>query len=94
MANKNVNSRIQVKRDKSENWLKAESTFQPLEGEIIFYTDLNKIKIGKKDADGNLMYLKDLPFVRVDREDIDDPIEAMTDAEIIAVVDEVFSEEE
>lgn len=71
MADKTIKSRVQVKRGTSTDWAAAEATFKPLEGEIIFYSDLNKIKIGKKDANGNLILLKDLSFVHVDKNDID-----------------------
>lgn len=57
MAEKTVKSRIQVKRGTSEEWGKA-TTFVPKEGEIIFYSDLNKIKIGDgKTLVGNLQFL-------------------------------------
>lgn len=46
MAEKQLNIRIQTKRDTSTNWAKVQSTFIPKSGEPIFYTDLNKIKIG------------------------------------------------
>lgn len=71
MADKTIKSRVQVKRGTSTDWAAAESTFKPLEGEIIFYSDLNKIKIGKKDENGNLILLKDLSFVHVDKSEID-----------------------
>ena len=45
MENKFLNSRIQHKIDTAENWGKAVN-FIPLEGEIIVYSDLKKIKIG------------------------------------------------
>lgn len=67
---KNLKSRILVKRDSSEHWGKAENTFAPMEGEIIFYTDLNQIKIGKKDANGNDTLLKDLKFLQVTADEI------------------------
>lgn len=70
MAEKKIKSRVQVKRGTKAEWDLA-TTFSPLEGEIIFYTDLNKIKIGKKDGSGNLILLKDLPFVHVDKSEID-----------------------
>ncbi len=40
-----MNSRIQHKIDTSENWAKAEN-FKPLEGELIIYSDVKRIKIG------------------------------------------------
>ena len=45
MANKTVNVRLKNKADTSANWAKATS-FVPLAGELIFYTDLNKVKMG------------------------------------------------
>lgn len=74
MADKIIKSRIQVKRGTSSDWQAAEATFRPLEGEIIFYTDLNKIRIGKKEnsTDEQTLLLKDLTFIRVSKSDIDD----------------------
>lgn len=46
---KKLNTRLMQKSDTSANWdtaSKAANPFIPLKGEIIFYTDLNKIKIG------------------------------------------------
>ena len=43
------NVRIQHKRDTAENWAKA-INFIPLAGEIVVYTDLNKIKIGDGES--------------------------------------------
>lgn len=37
--------RIRQKTDISENWAKAKN-FVPLKGEIIIYSDLNRIKLG------------------------------------------------
>ena len=45
MAEKTIKTRIQNKIDTSANWAKA-TTFVPLKGEIIIYSDLKKIKIG------------------------------------------------
>jgi hypothetical protein len=67
MAEITVKSRIQVKRDSATNWTKAgENGFKPLEGEIIFYSDDNKIKIG----DGKTL-VNNLPFVHVGKQEID-----------------------
>jgi hypothetical protein len=62
MADKLVKTRVQMKRGTSAEWALA-TGFKPLEGEIIFYSDLNKIKVGKKDTDGNLMSLEALTFL-------------------------------
>lgn len=53
---KTVKTRIQNKIDTSVNWAKA-TTFVPLKGEIVIYSDLNQIKIG----DG-INKINDLPF--------------------------------
>jgi hypothetical protein len=66
MAEKTVKTRIQLKHDLSSNWEKA-IAFTPLIGEVIFYTDLNKIKIG----DGKSL-VSDLPFIKVTKTDIVD----------------------
>ena len=39
-------TRIQEKTDTSENWAKVESTFIPLYGELIIYSDLGRMKVG------------------------------------------------
>lgn len=49
-------TRIAQKIDTSENWAKAKN-FKPLEGELIVYSDLNKIKIGDGEN-----FINDLPF--------------------------------
>ena len=45
MAEKTINSRIQLKTDTSSNWSKA-TNFIPKKGEFIFYSDLQKFKMG------------------------------------------------
>lgn len=45
MANKTINARTVQKHDTTANWDLAVD-FIPLEGEIIVYTDINKIKVG------------------------------------------------
>lgn len=58
MANeKTLNTRIQHKIDTAAHWELA-TNFKPLEGEIIVYSDLNKIKIGDGKTNVN-----DLEFV-------------------------------
>lgn len=57
MADKNLKARIVNKNGTSAEWEKATS-FVPKKGELILYTDLNKIKIG----DG-ITKVNDLPFV-------------------------------
>ena len=64
MDTKYINTRIQIKHDTKARW-DAATSFTPLEGELIFYTDLNKIKIG----DGKTLLPK-LPFISVTKEDI------------------------
>ena len=54
------NIRIKHKTATSANWAKA-TNFVPLNGEIIIYSDLNKIKIG----DGNTSVVN-LPFAKMD----------------------------
>lgn len=68
-----VNTRIQMKRDTSQNWNNARG-FVPLDGEIIIYTDyktitqlVNGVQVTKnvpgiKIGDGNA-YVQDLPFI-------------------------------
>lgn len=57
LADKNLKARIVNKNGTSAEWEKATS-FVPKKGELILYTDLNKIKIG----DG-ITKVNDLPFV-------------------------------
>lgn len=45
MAEKTINSRIQLKTDTSLNW-RIQSDFIPKKGEFIFYSDLQRFKIG------------------------------------------------
>lgn len=54
-----IQTRIKQKSDTEANW-KSNSTFKPLEGEICYYSDLNKIKIGVKNAATSIA---DLPFL-------------------------------
>lgn len=72
MATKEIKARTQQKNDTSANWAKA-TTFVPLKGEIIIYTDLNQIKIG----DGATSVI-DLPFK--DTEYTDTEIESLWNA--------------
>ena len=60
--NKKFYTRQQIKRDTSANWALA-TNFIPLDGEIIYYTDLHKLKVG----DGQTL-VENLPFLysRVD----------------------------
>lgn len=46
MASQEFITRIQEKTDTSENWAKVESTFVPLYGELIIYSDLGRMKVG------------------------------------------------
>lgn len=57
MADKTLYTRIAQKTDTSANWAKA-TNFTPKAGEIIFYSDLNLIKIG----DGSTK-VTSLPFM-------------------------------
>lgn len=45
MANPTLNTRIKIKNDISTNWAKA-TGFIPLKGEIIYYNDIHKFKVG------------------------------------------------
>lgn len=60
MANKTLKTRIVLKHDTSANWAKAVN-FIPKLGEVIIYTDVNKIKIG----DGKTL-VSSLPFSEQD----------------------------
>ena len=46
MVSQEFITRIQEKTDTSENWAKVESTFIPLYGELIIYSDLGRMKVG------------------------------------------------
>lgn len=61
LADKNLKARIVNKNGTSAEWEKATS-FVPKKGELILYTDLNKIKIG----DG-VTKVNDLPFSNDDK---------------------------
>ena len=45
MATKELKVRTQQKNDTSTNWAKA-TTFVPLKGELIVYTDIGQFKVG------------------------------------------------
>lgn len=82
MAEKTVKSRIQVKRGTSAQWKEAgDKGFTPKEGEIIFYSDLNKIKIGdgKTIVDSKVAGTTVLPFLHVDKSEIDSWVHAHDD---------------
>lgn len=64
MANKEMKARVQQKIDTSANWSKA-INFIPLKGEIIVYSDINKIKIG----DG-IHKINNLSFIDDDKQNI------------------------
>lgn len=57
MSDKIFNARVQLKRDTSANWALA-TNFSPKLGEPVYYTDLNKIKIGDGTTNVN-----SLPFL-------------------------------
>lgn len=57
MSEKKLTTRIQQKTDTKANWDKAVN-FVPLKGEYIYYSDLNRVKVG----DG-VKKLSELPFV-------------------------------
>lgn len=43
---KTVNTRVKLKYDTYDNWDSVGSTFTPLKGEVIYYSDLSKFKVG------------------------------------------------
>ena len=56
--------RIQHKHDTTENWNKA-ANFIPLQGEIIIYTDTNKLKIGNGiNTVSELAYISDYKVIK------------------------------
>lgn len=72
MANKTFKGRISNKHDTSANWLTASNKgFIPLDGEIIIYDDLNRVKIG----DGSTK-VDELPFLNYSEEEIQSLIQA------------------
>lgn len=59
MSDKTLNTRIRQKIDTEANWKKAVN-FVPLKGEIIVYSDLNRIKVGDGVTKvGSLPFLAD-----------------------------------
>ena len=69
--NKTFKGRISNKHDTSANWLTASNNgFIPLDGEIIIYDDLNRIKIG----DGSTK-VDELPFLNYSEEEIQNLIQ-------------------
>lgn len=57
MAEKIFTTRIQLRADTTANWNAVQDTFKPLAGELIFYKNENKFRIGNGTD-----FLKDLPF--------------------------------
>ena len=57
MSEKKLTTRIQQKADTKANWDKA-TNFIPLKGEYIYYSDLNRVKVG----DG-VKKLSELPYL-------------------------------
>ena len=57
MSEKKLSTRIQQKTDTKANWDKA-TNFIPLKGEYVYYSDLNRVKVG----DGTKK-LSELPFL-------------------------------
>lgn len=63
MAEKMLNTRIQLKGDLPSNWDKAQNSFKPLKNELIIYlpedeNTLYKFKIGDGES-----YINELDFV-------------------------------
>lgn len=61
---KTVNTRVKLKYDTYANWNSVGSTFTPLKGEVIYYSDLSKFKVG----DGETA-LNDLSYFTTDTGD-------------------------
>jgi hypothetical protein len=70
MTEKNIKARVRQKSDTSENWAKA-LAFSPLVGEIIVYTDLNRMKIGDGTTNVNLLPFIDESLELITVDDID-----------------------
>ena len=66
MANKEIKTRIQNKRDTAANWEAVATTFQPLDGELIIVDTAagkTRFKVGRYDAaKGRLLYYNEIPF--------------------------------
>lgn len=59
---KTLNTRVKLKYDSSTNWSSIASTFIPLKGEVIFYSDLSEFKLGDGTTTlANLSYFKPTP---------------------------------
>lgn len=79
MANEKVfQSRIQLKHDTEENWLKAVN-FVPKEGEILIYDADNNNSVRIKIGDG-IKKVNELPFLS---EDIKADISSKSSVEIV-----------
>ena len=66
MANKEIKTRIQNKRDTAANWEAVAATFQPLDGELIIVDTSGgetRFKVGRYDTvKGRLLYYNEIPF--------------------------------
>ena len=79
MANKTLKLRVVNKHDTTANWNKAVN-FIPKAGEVIIYTDVNKIKIG----DGKTI-VSSLPFAEQDLSNY------ITESELTSTISETVS---
>ena len=74
------NSRVVMKHDIEANWITAGNNgFIPLEGEIIVYTNLKKMKIGDGQTGVN-----NLPFFTYSIDEIDEFLSNKSQVQLIA----------
>ena len=69
MATKEIKARTQQKNDTSTNWAKA-TTFVPLKGELIVYTDIGQFKVGDGTTSVVNLPYKDVEYTDTEVENL------------------------
>lgn len=70
MANKNFNTRIQLKNDTEANWNKA-TNFIPLEGEAIIYSADSTHPFSRLKVGDGVTVVSELPFVEGESQEVE-----------------------
>lgn len=83
MSAQNFSVRFKLATKTAAEWKNKESTIKPLKGEICFYSDLKKAKLGIYDEVNNVTgteaLLENLPFLWLNEEEVEALVEALRD---------------
>ena len=87
MSTQNFSVRFKLATKTAAEWANKESTIKPLQGEICFYSDIKKAKLG----DGT-NFLRDLEFLWLNEEEVVALVEALKEAteESIAEIEKIL----